>query len=166
MEHRGSQEVSAFSKFWKAQRSSLWPGSGALGLGSENLGSIPRSSFYLLCILGQITCPFRTLVQQKGSQTGTTWGLDLLSSIFSPWPPPLERLASVKGLLNSASAFCPGPLCQSSWWLLETQKCLHVTRTPPQDAEHGTPEPNSMALGGFRCPLCLLLLNRHSNSGT
>lgn len=57
-----------FLEVLEAQRSSLWTGSGTLGLEPEKLVSIHCSAICLLCVLGQITCPVRTMVQQEESQ--------------------------------------------------------------------------------------------------
>lgn len=70
------REAFALSKFQKARRSSLWTGSGALGLEPENLVLFPLCPLpAVLPVANRLL--FQHLGPAEGSYAGTDWDLGL-----------------------------------------------------------------------------------------
>lgn len=150
MEHRGLYKASAFSNFWKAQRSSLWTG------WARSSGFGPRKPWFnspFCHLLAASPVANRLSIQNLDPAEGVSRrhyrGLGPLSSL---WLPSLGQPVSVKGTFNSASPFCPGLLCQSSWRLWGTQEHLCVTCTHPRDSGRGTLRTQLDDSGGFVAP--------------
>lgn len=119
-----------------------WVGSSGFGA-RKKAGLIPCSTIYLPCVLGQITCPLRTLVQQEG--------LDVPSSSVACDPLLQRGWHSVKGTLNSASPFCPGStrVAGDSWELRNSSTSLmytHKSQNPTQQLWGALPPPASAPL--------------------